>query len=1798
MKTIKYNNFYSQTVLFVIFLFVSLICGSFVINAENKSVENAQRFALEYFKSTNKVNKLQRAAALNISEVQLKYISKDKVPVPVYVFQNDQKGFVVCAQNANGFQVLGYSDNATFDPTDIPESLLQLLKMYENAEPDIIKGIQKANDNTVVVAPLLDEAGVGLNQFRHENVGGSWTGCVATAMAQIMCYYKYPNKGVGSRCFTHSFYGQLCADFENTWYNWVNPGEDDYKLLSYHVGVSMDMNYNQNGSAPLSSRYLYALHDYFGYTCEAFNNFSQYSGLIQYCISQRKPVYAEIPGNPGHAVVLDGFDNNGFFHVNFGWGGGFNGYYQLNNSSFMYVGSKFGTNLFNTLLIQPGRVYLNKTDSLTLVTIKNNISNLNWDLADSQKRSGITTLNGRVIGLNIYSSNNIGNVGSIPEDIGNLTELISLNISGKLHGTIPQSISNLTKLQSLRIANYMGTLSDTIPKDIGNLSNLTNLSIYNAAKGPIPSSIGRLANLQNINLSTGSIDGVIPNEFYNLKNLQGITIVSQKISGNISENLGNLKELIYLNLTSNKVTGKIPSSIGELTKLIYIDLSGNELNGELPLSLKSCNLLSNLKLSNNKFDGLIPSIFDSLSSLMYLDLSKNRLTGISQNIGKLSSIIRLNLNNNQLTSLPDSLNQLRTLQFLDASSNKITWLPENMNQLTSLKTLNLANNEINRFHEDLCYLPNLTEIDLSYNKITSFPALATDLSATILQIQENELSGILPANLLRTQRDLYKFVNNRFVYNDIPVGTDFTNLVGSQKPVKLSKNIFKAYIGDSIEIDIRKLNNNLNKNDKYIWCEYPKIKKGYHTHIEVEQGPVLHLVLSEKNLSKKYFCKITNDSAATFKDPQLNYKLPCLSFLNTDTVFIGLISNEEFLHEKYPDSYIVQSQNIIKKEISDKTIKLISPFKMRGIKKWEGSSDGKTWHELAGSMTQNDLKTNIVSVKTEELTLFPKTPAFYRCKLLETNCAPMYSDTIKVNPYGRVICDTTINVKSKTITIKNDSIEVTIPMGINDGDFRLTIVKLDNPPQKPDSVLRLSSVYDVTVSFGETFYLPIIIKLKNLNKRNFNFKNIEQYKAVYFDDVKQRWALYPDASLNLNDTTVSFGTYHLTKLGFFEINEMNYSHIFTRGRVNVIYKYGTGYDESNYIDLYNQMTKNQGLKSWHETNIDPEKDGNPYMIQDIAEYMNQIINKCENLGLQTPGLRFNVYVKLIGNYGQIGASSYLSGRGYFFVDPMYMCNEKLMIDNRKMLMTTLAHEYTHYTQDYYMTMLIQNYFWQEAVAPIGGRMIWDVVQLPQSEPEILIGEALLSSASNKTIFEILANPWYNDYNLPVVSKLASNSADYNLASLFLHYMQNYRIGSKLDAAVLLKETSYFETWLGYLESYIVKYLKSTTGSEFADYVNYILSGTNPKFTVLNLGDGNPLKYVIRNIVDGGKFASFTNYNFSKHDLKNDNIVLEIPLLSARMYLLNNMTSDKAVVVKYKNKKKNDLGERVYYCNYNVGNMQMIIKEITDSVEYVFLLEARSDKSNTDFLNSGFLLFVNGKNPGFLQSSSFKSSFELSATPVPNITDLCYADVTQNAIHNFSDGSKNLFIISGKVNMATTNYFSFNTENYQTSMDLIEDSIIRTNCTFTQNIRNDNGPNLPASIVNSDKTQIIEYDFITGNLMLHQHTKAIHRWGAYYDDWTKTDKPGFTFKVVETNQKMWLKKVLNFVPDNTKTWEGSTLLFETTNTQETMSTIDKLEESAKTTEYDEKGEVTGSKTVNYLNTEYTSNNKMQLWLHNK
>ncbi len=215
--------------------------------------------------------------------------------------------------------------------------------------------------------------------------GNSVTGCVATAFAQIMRVWSYPEHGFGYHAYNGENnpaaypnwrWGVLEADYENTYYDWEHmpdyltlnsPAEeiDAVAKLMFHVGVAFEMKYTPNGSGSWSlpeyaifdtSLHLgtensapYCLHKYFGYKCsysgmrDSIGDDTLWMTMIYNSLSAGMPVYyagwakddspAGHSGTEGHAYVIDGYfsdevDSN-LFHINWGWGGTANAYFKL-----------------------------------------------------------------------------------------------------------------------------------------------------------------------------------------------------------------------------------------------------------------------------------------------------------------------------------------------------------------------------------------------------------------------------------------------------------------------------------------------------------------------------------------------------------------------------------------------------------------------------------------------------------------------------------------------------------------------------------------------------------------------------------------------------------------------------------------------------------------------------------------------------------------------------------------------------------------------------------------------------------------------------------------------------------------------------------------------------------------------------------------------------------------------------------------------------------------------------------------------------------------------------------------------------------------------------------------------------------------------------------------------------------------------------------------------------------------------------------------------------------------------------
>jgi len=295
---------------------------------------------------------------------QTAFKDSDQEPA-LYVFTDAKGGFIILSAEKRAYPLLGWSETI-FDPEDpagLPPSLVEMTENWINqiefireknlpgtdASDAMWEALEKGYDiifsDSKGVAPLLVTTwnqGCGYNALCPADSKGPCgrvvTGCVATAMAQVLRHNAHPSTGAGSKCYTHSVYGELCADFSGAFYDYDamtnNSGNSHVALLMYHCGVAVSMNYGPSGSGAFSSAVATAMRRYFDYTNGLIAGKNGYAEenwikLLKSEMEKNRPVYYSGHGTGGHAFVLDGYQETDHFHVNWGWGGAYNGYFYL-----------------------------------------------------------------------------------------------------------------------------------------------------------------------------------------------------------------------------------------------------------------------------------------------------------------------------------------------------------------------------------------------------------------------------------------------------------------------------------------------------------------------------------------------------------------------------------------------------------------------------------------------------------------------------------------------------------------------------------------------------------------------------------------------------------------------------------------------------------------------------------------------------------------------------------------------------------------------------------------------------------------------------------------------------------------------------------------------------------------------------------------------------------------------------------------------------------------------------------------------------------------------------------------------------------------------------------------------------------------------------------------------------------------------------------------------------------------------------------------------------------------------------
>lgn len=279
---------------------------------------------------------------------------------PYYAF-NLEQGYVIVSGDDEMTELVGYAENGFFDAENVPPQMQLWLDGYAEYVAAVQSGKAKArkillsDSPSVVVEPLVTtkwNQDAPFNNFAPEytddnnNTQRCATGCAATAMAQIMKFHNWPEQGVGHYSYEHQSFGTISSDFSEHVYDWTNMidrynnGEysnvqaDAVALLMKDCGVSLNMNYGPVSGASIYS-YTPAFKNYFRYSSRTVNRSgcetAEFTRIITDELQEGRPIiYCGTGEDGGHAFVVDGYDTNYFLHVNWGWGGYSDGYFDMN----------------------------------------------------------------------------------------------------------------------------------------------------------------------------------------------------------------------------------------------------------------------------------------------------------------------------------------------------------------------------------------------------------------------------------------------------------------------------------------------------------------------------------------------------------------------------------------------------------------------------------------------------------------------------------------------------------------------------------------------------------------------------------------------------------------------------------------------------------------------------------------------------------------------------------------------------------------------------------------------------------------------------------------------------------------------------------------------------------------------------------------------------------------------------------------------------------------------------------------------------------------------------------------------------------------------------------------------------------------------------------------------------------------------------------------------------------------------------------------------------------------------------
>ena len=353
----------------VFILLATILCLISSVHAKKVDLETAKKVAVNFF-----YERLSQHQQVNYHQLSVKEVFSEKVDAMnvYYALNFPEGGFVIVSSDDAVTPILAYSFEGNYAEENHPPQFNSWMENYAKQIIYCIKNNIAANQQinsdwarlktsdpgNLKLTPLPDvtpliistwDQGSNYNALCPADPSGPdgkvYAGCVATAMSQVLYYYRFPATGSGSRCYTPNGYSQQCADFENTNYRWnemmnsISFRDTAVAELIWHAGVSVEMMYSPSGSGAYSEDALTAFINNFRYSPDAHLvarddyplNGDEFPAILRDNLDHKRPMYYDGYGSGGHAFNVDGYQGTNYFHFNWGWSGYYNGYFYLNN---------------------------------------------------------------------------------------------------------------------------------------------------------------------------------------------------------------------------------------------------------------------------------------------------------------------------------------------------------------------------------------------------------------------------------------------------------------------------------------------------------------------------------------------------------------------------------------------------------------------------------------------------------------------------------------------------------------------------------------------------------------------------------------------------------------------------------------------------------------------------------------------------------------------------------------------------------------------------------------------------------------------------------------------------------------------------------------------------------------------------------------------------------------------------------------------------------------------------------------------------------------------------------------------------------------------------------------------------------------------------------------------------------------------------------------------------------------------------------------------------------------------------